>query len=171
MLRFAIMLTVIGLPVSAQVDCALSGCFGRYEAQERLSVKISNIVFRREVIGQEVYASYDLPLRYGPVQPILGASITDTTDVWVGAGAKLTTESIWSGPIFAEFSLSPGIYVQGDGPDLGALLEFRSALGLGYRFDQGTSVTLLVDHRSNADIVELNPGLDTFGIRFSLPLN
>ncbi|MDE0984033.1 MAG: acyloxyacyl hydrolase [Yoonia sp.] len=49
-------------------------------------------------------------------------------------GAKWTTQSLSNSPFFIEASLMPGYYAQGDGPDLGGSLQFRSSLGAGYAF-------------------------------------
>ena len=58
----------------------------------------------------------------------------------MGAGAKWTSENISAGPFFVEASLMPGIYAQEDGPDLGGALQFRSAVGAGYEFDNGATL-------------------------------
>jgi lipid A 3-O-deacylase len=168
--RFAIIFAVMGLTDTALNDCP-TGCLQQSAAPAQWAVQYGDLSFQDDVIGQEVYATYDLPMRYGAVQPSLGVSLTSTNDFWVGMGAKWTTARSIDTPFFIEASLLPGIYVQGDGPDLGGLLEFRGALGLGYRFDNGASVTLITDHRSNADLGRINPGLETYGLRVSLPVN
>ena len=72
---------------------------------------------------------------------------------------------------FAEGSVMPGFYDAGDGPDLGSNLQFRSALGLGYEFAGGSTLSVHYDHRSNADIESLNPGLETIAIRYAVTFN
>ena len=57
----------------------------------------------------------------------------------------------------------------GDGPDIGGSLQFRSALGVGYQFDNGATILAAYDHRSNADTQPLNPGLETVSIRLAIP--
>jgi lipid A 3-O-deacylase len=129
------------------------------------------VIFQQDSIGTEIYATYDLPRSYGAFQPVAGASATTDGALWLGVGAKWTTQNVIDSPFFVELSFMPGLYVQGDGPDLGSPLEFRGALGVGYRFDNGASLTVLTDHRSNGDLARINPGLETVGVRFAMQLD
>ena len=63
----------------------------------------------------------------------------------------------------------PGYYAQGDGPDIGGSLQFRSSLGMGFAFDNGVTVLASYDHRSNADTQDVNPGLETIALRVAFP--
>lgn len=167
--RFAVIFAVMGLTDTALNDCP-TGCLQRSDAPAAIALQFSDVAFQDDTITQELYATRDLPQRYGAVQPTIGISATGTKDIWLGAGLKWTTERTLPAPLFVEASLMPGLYLQGDGPDLGLPLEFRGALGLGYRFAGGATVTLLADHRSNGDLSDLNPGLETYGLRFAVPL-
>ncbi len=62
----------------------------------------------------------------------------------------------------------PGFHFQGNGPDLGGILEARSGIALGYEFQNGGKLAVSFDHRSNADIYSTNPGLETLGVRYTL---
>ncbi|MDX8348668.1 acyloxyacyl hydrolase [Cognatiyoonia sp. IB215446] len=144
-----------------------TGCVARQDAPARLSIQVAEVIFQEEEIGQEIYVGYDASVRYGPFQPTYGASLTDEGAVWIGAGAKWTTRNLSSGPFFIETSFMPGFYARGDGPDLGGALHFRSALGAGYIFDNGATLTISYDHRSNGDIQSFNPGLETLSLRYA----
>jgi len=61
-----------------------------------------------------------------------------------------------------------GLSITTDGPDLGGHLQFRSAFGVGYEFDNGSTLTVSYDHRSNADTQPINPGLETLSIRYAV---
>jgi hypothetical protein len=148
-----------------------TGCIAEKPAPSALAIQAGQVIFQEDDIGREIYATYDMPRRFGPFQPTFGASMTSDNDVWVGAGAKWTTRAINSGPFFVEASLMPGYYAAGDGPDIGGSLQFRSALGAGFIFENGSTLSLLYDHRSNADTQELNPGLETLSLRYSIALN
>lgn len=150
--------------------CPDGGCLQYGSATSHLSAEASQLRFQDEGIGNEIYFNYDLDYLRGPYQPTLGASVADNGAAWVGMGVKSTW---WLGNsgAFAEGSLMPGFYFSGDGPDLGSSLEFRSALGAGYEFGNGATVSLLYDHRSNADLADTNPGLETVGLRVGIPLN
>lgn len=64
-----------------------------------------------------------------------------------------------------------GAYSEGDGEDLGHVIEFRSGFELAYRFDDRSRLGVAVHHLSNASIGDENPGTETALIYYSIPLN
>ncbi len=150
--------------------CGQGGCLSRDAAPARLSVQAADVQFQDASIGREFYLGYDLDHSYGPFQPTVGLSFTDQGAGWIGFGVKSRFALGGSG-LFAEGSIMPGYYAPGDGPDLGGNLHFRSALGLGYEFDNGATLSVLYDHRSNADTQTLNPGLETLSVRYQVALD
>lgn len=163
----AIIFAVASLTDMALNDCS-TGCLAEDYAPARLSFQAGAVEFQDDYIGSEIYAGYDMGRTFGPFQPTFGLSITDTGDTWLGAGAKWTSNDILTaGPLFVEASLMPGVYMAGDGPDIGGALQFRSALGLGFLLDNGATLAVLYDHRSNADTQALNPGLETLSLRYA----
>ena len=64
-----------------------------------------------------------------------------------------------------------GLYAEGDGQDLGHVIEFRSGIELAYRFDDRSRLGVAVHHLSNASIGDDNPGTETALIYYSIPLN
>jgi hypothetical protein len=167
---FAVIFFIVGLTDTYLNECQ-TGCYRLQDAPARAALQLGDMIFQENSISEEIYATYDLPRRYGVFQPVIGASATTDGGLWVGAGAKWTTQDVIDGPFFVEASFLPGFYAQGDGPDLGLPLEFRSGLGVGYMFDNGATLTVLADHRSNGDLDDTNPGLETVGIRFAMELN
>ncbi len=159
---------VASLTDMALTDCK-TGCLAPADATTRLTFQAAQIEFSDVKVGNEVYVGYDFGTSYGPFQPTFGASVSDMGDVWVGAGAKWTTRRFSDGPLFVESSLMSGYFKQGDGPNIGGALQFRSALGVGYAFDNGMTLLAAYDHRSNADTQELNPGLETISLRLAVP--
>ncbi len=94
----------------------------------------------------------------------VGAQVTDDSDVWVGGGLVATYElsDRWQ----FEASLMPGFYDQGSGGvDLGHDIEFRTLIGVNYRVNDSTLVGLAIDHKSNAGLDSVNPGIDTISVR------
>ena len=168
--RFAIFLMIMGGTDTYLTDCPVE-CFQQSEAPARLNIQYGDTYFQENIIGDEWYISYDAPLRYGAFQPTAGASITSNNDMWFGAGAKWSTENTIGGPIYIELALMPGLYLQRDGPNIGFPVQFRGALGAGYHFDNGASVSVFYDHRSNAELSKINPGIETVGIRLSYALD
>ncbi|MBQ1202768.1 MAG: acyloxyacyl hydrolase [Loktanella sp.] len=167
---FAVIFFITGL-TDTYFNACPTGCYEQRAAPARIALQLSDTYFQSDNISNEIYLTYDLPRSYGVFQPVIGASATSEGDLWLGAGAKWTTQGVIDGPFFVELSFLPGLYLQGDGPDLGGPLEFRGALGVGYAFDNGATVTLLADHRSNADLGRINPGLETVGLRFAMALD
>ena len=146
-------------------------CFAQSQAQEALSIQASRVIFQQELISTEYYVGYDTDRRYGPFQITYGAAVTEGGDTWIGVGVKMTTQDLINSPFFLEGSILPGLYARRSGPDLSTPLQFRSAIGVGYAFDSGASLTLFVDHRSNGDTQHPNPGIETVGIRYAVALN
>ena len=72
--------------------------------------------------------------------------------------------------VFISPSFAPGLYSGGDGKDLGSVIEFRSGIEVGWRFDNGSRLSAMVYHISNAHITSKNPGTEILSIGYSLPL-
>lgn len=68
-------------------------------------------------------------------------------------------------------SFSVGAYSDGNGKDLGGVLEFRSALALAWRFDDRSRLGLEISHLSNAGIYDKNPGTENLTLNYSIPLD
>ncbi|MEO0391669.1 MAG: acyloxyacyl hydrolase [Pseudomonadota bacterium] len=65
-----------------------------------------------------------------------------------------------------------GLYTDGgDGRDLGHVLEFRSGIELGYRWDNEVQLGLALHHLSNASIGDSNPGTEHLTVFLNIPLN
>ena len=148
-------------------DCP-NGCLKTEKLQPRLSYQVGDVQFNVESIGEEFYFGYDSHRRRGPFRPTYGLSVTTDGAAWFGIGWKWSTQYIVDSPFYIETLLMPGVFSQGDGPDLGGNLQFRSAFGVGYEFDNGNTLTVSYDHRSNADTQALNPGLETLSIRYAV---
>ena len=149
-------------------DCP-TGCLKTTDRSGQFILQASAVEFDREIIGEELGIGYAFARSYGPFQPMVLATVTDQDRVWVGAGARW--EKALTGPFFVEASFMPGYDTGGNGPDIGGNLQFRSSLGLGYAFDNGATLALAYDHRSNAERRDLNPGLETISLRVSFALN
>lgn len=167
--RFAVFFLLIGGTDTYLNECP-TDCFAQSEAPERVHVQYGDTYFQEDIIGEELFVSYDMPKRYGAFQPTVGASLTNDGDFWFGAGGKWSSERISDSPIFVELSLMPGFYARGDGPDIGFPIQYRGALGAGVNLGDVASLSMFFDHRSNANASDLNPGIETLGIRYSIEL-
>jgi hypothetical protein len=55
---------------------------------------------------------------------------------------------------------------KGGGNELGCRVLFRESLSVGVRFMKHHSLSVMVDHISNAGLCDHNDGLDTLGVRY-----
>ena len=104
-------------------------------------------------------------------RPHFGGSVNsqgDTSQVYLG----LTWEFEFLDSAFFDFSFG-GAYHSGetttdarDKKELGCSVLFRESIDLGYRFDDHHSVSLFLDHISNAKLCSENEGLENFGLRY-----
>lgn len=165
---FAVLFLLAGL-AEMKVDHCPTGCLAQRDTPARIALSAGDVQFQKDSIGEEIYVRYDFGRSYGPFQPVVGLSATADGDAWIGMGAA------WTGYFaqnrgYVQLHLMPGLYAQGDGPDLGSVLEFRSGAEIGYETRKGVRIGLSYDHRSNADLESLNPGLETVQLRVSIPL-
>ena len=108
-------------------------------------------------------------------RPHVGFAINtsgDTNQFYAG----LTWEWDFWRNLFASLALGGAIH-DGDldvrsnsQKELGCRLLFRQAVELGFRFRQRHSLSLYIDHLSNAGICEQNEGLELIGIRYGYRL-
>ena len=90
------------------------------------------------------------------LKPIAGLMATSDGAAYAYAGIML--DIFWGRRIVTSFSFAPGAYYDGDGKDLGHWIEFRSQAEIAWRFDNRARLGLALNHLSNADIGDKNPG-------------
>ncbi|NDV49097.1 MULTISPECIES: acyloxyacyl hydrolase [Roseobacteraceae] len=166
---FAVLMLIGGLTDMGMNYCGTAeGCLGPNETQPRVAFSLGSVVERQAEAKGEAYLRYDFGRKFGPFGQAIGVSMTEDGEGWLGYGATYKKNFGYS-PFYAELHLMPGIYMDNGGFDLGGPLEFRSGIELGYEFNQGWRVGLSYDHRSNADIYDNNPGIETVQLRVSIP--
>jgi len=67
-------------------------------------------------------------------------------------------------------SFGAGLYSDGGGKDLDHVLEFRSQLELGYKFESQDRISVAYSHTSNAGLGDENPGLETLNLYYHVPV-
>ena len=144
------------------------GCLQKSEAQRALSISAGDARIDGDSAGRELYLRYELDHKIGAFQPSFGLSSTSNGDIWVGAGSTWT-KNLYQENAYLRMSGLVGAYKQGSSRFLGSILQFRAALEIGYRFDNGAQLGVSFDHRSNADLWLPNPGIETYQIRYSIP--
>ncbi len=100
----------------------------------------------------------------GNVSPITGGFVTENSAVYVYTGIEWNVdmgEKILFTPSFA-----PGLYHEGDGKDLGHVLEFKSEVQFSYAASNYTSFGVSYNHVSNASLGDKNPGANSYMFNF-----
>ena len=96
----------------------------------------------------------------GNVSPITGGFITESSAAYVYTGVEWNftlSDKIKFTPSFA-----PGLYYQGDGKDLGHILEFKTEVQASYSLSKSTSLGMSYNHISNASLGDKNPGANSY---------
>ena len=99
----------------------------------------------------------------GTISPITGAMITadNAGYIYTGVQAQYNIGKLNIIPSFA-----PGLYSQGDGKDLGHLLEFKSEVQISLDLFQNSQLGLSYNHLSNASLGDKNPGANSYMFNF-----
>ena len=95
----------------------------------------------------------------GNVSPITGGFITDNSAAYVYTGIEWNVEM---GGLTFTPSFAPGYYHQGNGKDLGHVLEFKSEVQLSYAASEKSNFGVSYNHVSNASIGDKNPGANSY---------
>lgn len=130
-----------------------------------------------DVFGRHGNGSAALGVQYltdplaslGPVGFGLGLAgeVDGDGDVWGGVGATARLPVGASGFRIAA-SVMVGGYAVGDGgDDLGSGLEFRSRLGVSAPISDTWRAGVAVEHKSNAGLGDINPGVETLFVTLS----
>ncbi len=103
------------------------------------------------------------------VKPFAGLMATTDKAVYVYVGFLY---DLYLGDRFVLTpSFAAGLYGDGDGKDLGHVVEFRSSIELAYRFDDRSRLGVSVYHISNASLSDNNPGTEVVSLNYAIPLN
>src|SRR5210317_629170 len=99
----------------------------------------------------------------GNVSPVTGGFITENSAAYVYTGIEWNVEM---GKLTFTPSFAPGLYHEGDGKDLGHVLEFKSEVQLSYAASDKTSFGVSYNHVSNASLGDKNPGANSYMFNF-----
>ena len=95
----------------------------------------------------------------GNVSPITGGFVTENSAAYIYSGVEWNVDL--GGLIFTP-SFAPGLYHEGDGKDLGHVLEFKTEVQLSYTLSDKTSFGMSYNHVSNASLGDKNPGANSY---------
>ena len=99
----------------------------------------------------------------GNLSPITGFLITadNAGYFYTGVEAQYKIGSLNFTPSF-----TPGLYHEGDGKDLGHLIEFKSELQLSIDLSENSQLGFSYNHISNASLGDKNPGANSYMFNF-----
>ena len=99
----------------------------------------------------------------GTLSPITGGFITENQALYAYTGIEWNFDL---GPINFTPSFAPGLYGEGDGKDLGHILEFKSEVQASINFSENSSLGMSYNHISNASLGNKNPGANSYMFNF-----
>ena len=99
----------------------------------------------------------------GTLSPITGGFITENQALYAYSGVEWNFDL---GPINFTPSFAPGLYGEGDGKDLGHVLEFKSEVQASINFSENSSLGMSYNHISNASLGDKNPGANSYMFNF-----
>ena len=99
----------------------------------------------------------------GNLSPITGALLTadSAAYVYTGVEAQYKIGSLNFNPSFAS-----GLYHEGDGKDLGHVLEFKTELQISLDLSESSQFGFSYNHLSNASLGSKNPGANSYMLNF-----
>ena len=99
----------------------------------------------------------------GNLSPVTGFLITadNAGYLYTGVEAQYKLGSINFTPSF-----TPGLYHEGDGKDLGHILDFKSELEFSFDFSTNSQLGFSYNHISNASLGDKNPGANSYMFNF-----
>jgi len=99
----------------------------------------------------------------GNLSPITGALFTADNAAYIYTGVQ-AHYSLGALNIIPSFT--PGLYEQGDGKDLGHMLEFKSEVQLSLNLPKDSQLGFSYNHLSNASLGDKNPGANSYMFNF-----
>ena len=95
----------------------------------------------------------------GNISPIIGGFITENSAAYIYSGIEWNIDL---GSFLFTPSFAPGLYNEGNGKDLGHVLEFKTEVQLSYEVSENTSFGMSYNHISNASLGTKNPGANSY---------
>ena len=99
----------------------------------------------------------------GTLSPITGGMITADNAVYLYTGVQADYDL---GLLKLTPSFTPGIYNQGNGKDLGHIIEFKSEIRLSMDLSKNSMFGMSYNHISNASLGSKNPGANSYMFNF-----
>ena len=95
----------------------------------------------------------------GNISPITGGFITEKSAIYIYTGFEWNVDM---GALTFTPSFTPGLYHEGNGKDLGHVIEFKSEIQFSYALSENSKIGFSYNHVSNASIGDKNPGANSY---------
>ena len=99
----------------------------------------------------------------GNLSPVTGAMFMQNNSSYVYTGVQAQYKV---GKLNFNPSFTPGLYGQGNGKDLGSVVEFKTELQLTVDMFENSEFGLKYNHISNASFGDKNPGANSYMLNF-----
>ena len=99
----------------------------------------------------------------GTLSPITGGFVTENQALYAYTGIEWNFDL---GPINITPSFAPGLYGEGNGKDLGHILEFKSEVQASWNLSESSELGMSYNHLSNASLGDKNPGANSYVVNF-----
>ena len=120
--------------------------------------KKSNL-FGIQHINEDLYRETS----FGTLQPVTGVFITADNAKYIYTGFQIPKKN---GSFTFTPSFTPGLYDEGDGKDLGHVIEFKTEIQISYEISNESEIGLSYNHISNASLGDKNPGANSYMFNF-----
>ena len=99
----------------------------------------------------------------GTLSPVTGAMITADNAAYVYTGVQAQYKI---GKLDLTPSFAPGLYNEGNGKDLGHVVEFKSEVQVSLNLFENSQLGMSYNHISNASLGDKNPGANSYEFNF-----
>ena len=99
----------------------------------------------------------------GTISPITGFMLTENNAAYAYTGIQVQYKV---GKLNIVPSFTPGLYGEGNGKDLGHVLEFKSEIQLSLDLFSNSELGFSYNHISNASLGDKNPGANSYMFNF-----
>lgn len=153
---FAAIILLAGLcAVPAQASGLLNATLGYFDLFGSDEAAIAGIEYRHDPI-------------YLTIRPLAGISATSSGSAFLYGGLSA---DVSLGNFVITPSLAPGFWAEGNGKDLGQVIQFRAQLEVTYRLRGGYRLGLAANHISNWGMADSNPGAEAILFSFTAPIS
>ena len=99
----------------------------------------------------------------GTISPVTGLMLTEKNAAYIYTGVQAQYKM---GKLNIIPSFAPGLYSEGDGKDLGHIVEFKSEVQLSLDLSSSSELGFSYNHISNASLGDKNPGANSYMLNF-----